>query len=776
VGIVYPSSPDTLDAFPVPSEPEGTPLSEAGAGNTRDHAQHHQDLGAAVVSLEQNAAQLTHDHSGAGVPGVVITNTTVGQVPVNDIQTISLVGPVTAGTFELTFNSYTTGAIAYNAAAADVQAALVALASVGTGNVAVTGNPSGPWQVTFQGTLAFATQPDIIADNILLTGGTVGVVHTVLGVPAVSAVQTITLTNDPTDGTFTLTHESNTAVALAYNAAAADVENALAALSSIGAGNVVVTGAPMGPYTVSFQGAMGSMPVALITVVSNLTGSLFATPQLLQANTHGSADTDTVTGIHHSLGQGPYQAAPGNHAHDFQGPGIFNQPLLRCTSTTRPPDPYPGLQIWEVDTNASRVWAAFPGNTYVGQAAQLPSYTYKFDTNNSTTTLDPNMFALSYVVGSPGAKGGYICAPSAGLCTWHRGSDPNETTRVIARAVMANNAITPGDDQAVSFVTGKTHTMDMANVPSKKAGGGTSPTNDVYLRMSADGQNYVRFAVGNVGVAILYTNSGYKGEVPITGANYGASNKPNVTWTCKAMGDTYMIYANNSQIVSGFDTDGMVNKGPNNRGWGFGMTAAAFTGGSGDPIQQQKPNDITSITSAAGSLSYTTNYIWQLTQGGASPVFRAEAQTTQAIQPNQHQPVTFTTVPEDWFGWLGRSKIMRLDISNTDMVINEPGHYYIKGSICWDPQSTANDQSMISIEVNGLDIARKSWHFIRGYNYVPGFSQTHELAVNWYLAIGDTVRLVVAHNANQPSWLWWSPDYSGHNAQVCYMELDWMKP
>jgi hypothetical protein len=735
--------------------------------------QHHQDLGAAVVSLEQNAAQLTHDHSGAGDPSAGVATTTVGQVPVNDTQTIGMTGSVSAGTFELTFNSYTTPQISYLATAADVQAALVALPSVGTGNAVVTGPTGGPWQVVFQGTLGFTPQPDIIADNIALTGGTVAVTHSILGVPAVDAVQTITLINDPTDGTFTLTHESNTAVALAYNAAAIDVQDALAALPSIGTGNVAVTGPPVGPYIVTFQAAMGSMPVALITVVSNLTGTLFATPRLLQVNTHESPDTDTVKGIHHSLGQGAYQAAPGNHAHDYQGSGIFNQSVMRCTSTTRPPDPYPGLQIWEVDTNVSRVWAAFPGNTYIPAAARLPTYTYNFDTNNSPTSLDPNMFALSYVVGNPGAAGGYICAPLAGQCTWHRGSDPNETTRVIATAVMANQAITAGDDQQVSFVTGP-NTMDMANVPSKKAGGGTSPTNDVYLRMSADGQNYVRFAVGNIGVAILYTNSGYQGEVPITGANYGAPNNPNVTWTCKAMGDSYIIYANNSQIVAGFDTDGMVNKGVDNRHWAFGMTAAAFTGGSGDVIQQQKPNDITSI--AIQGPSYATNYIWQLTQGGASPVFRAEAQTTQSVPPNQHYPVTFTTVPEDWFGWLGQSRIMNLSVSSTDMVVNEPGHYHIKGSICWDPQSTANDQSMISIEINGEDIARKSWEFIRGYNYVPGFSQTHELIINWYLAIGDTVRLVVAHNANQPSWLWWSPDYTAHNAQVCYIELDWIKP
>jgi hypothetical protein len=61
VGIVYPNN---IDSFSEPSLPESTPLSEAGTG-TRNHVEHHHDLGSAVVALEQNAAWFDHDHSGA---------------------------------------------------------------------------------------------------------------------------------------------------------------------------------------------------------------------------------------------------------------------------------------------------------------------------------------------------------------------------------------------------------------------------------------------------------------------------------------------------------------------------------------------------------------------------------------------------------------------------------------------------------------------------------------------------------------------------------------
>lgn len=62
MGIVYPGG---IDSFSEPSLPESTPLSEAGTG-TRNHVEHHHDLGNAVVALEQNAAFKSHDHSGDG--------------------------------------------------------------------------------------------------------------------------------------------------------------------------------------------------------------------------------------------------------------------------------------------------------------------------------------------------------------------------------------------------------------------------------------------------------------------------------------------------------------------------------------------------------------------------------------------------------------------------------------------------------------------------------------------------------------------------------------
>ena len=115
------------------------------------------------------------------------------QQEVDDIQTVSLTGSPTGGTFTLTFGAQTTAPIAYNANAATVQAALVALSSIGTGNASVTG--SGPWVVEFKGSLGYAAQSLMTGSGAGLTGGSS---------PAVSIAHTQTGTGWTTSSSYTL--------------------------------------------------------------------------------------------------------------------------------------------------------------------------------------------------------------------------------------------------------------------------------------------------------------------------------------------------------------------------------------------------------------------------------------------------------------------------------------------------------------------------------------------------------------------------------------------
>ena len=88
------------------------------------------------------------------------------------VQTVTLTGAPTGGTFTLTFDGDTTSNINYDASAATVQSDLAALDSIGSGNVVVTTGINGGWQVRFTGSLAGTFESQLTASGSGLTGGT----------------------------------------------------------------------------------------------------------------------------------------------------------------------------------------------------------------------------------------------------------------------------------------------------------------------------------------------------------------------------------------------------------------------------------------------------------------------------------------------------------------------------------------------------------------------------------------------------------------------------
>lgn len=92
----------------------------------------------------------------------------------NEVQSVAITGAPTGGTFKLTYAGQTTGNIAYNATAAQVKTALVALSNITAGDVDTAGGPlpGSAVTVTFKGALADADVAEMTADGALLTGGT----------------------------------------------------------------------------------------------------------------------------------------------------------------------------------------------------------------------------------------------------------------------------------------------------------------------------------------------------------------------------------------------------------------------------------------------------------------------------------------------------------------------------------------------------------------------------------------------------------------------------
>ena len=217
-------------------------------------------------------------------------------VGTNEVQTITITGSPTGGTFTVSFAGATTSAIAYNASAATVQAALEALATIGVGNVAVTGGalPGTAVSVTFQNALG---KQNVVAMTTAdsFTGGTSpasAVATATAGTGTTNEIQTVYASGTVSGGTFTITFSGQTTSAIAYNASAATVQAALEALSNVVPGDVVVSGTAGVIYILKWGNNFAAQDVAAVTIGNgSITGGgsyLVATASAGQAGSNGT--------------------------------------------------------------------------------------------------------------------------------------------------------------------------------------------------------------------------------------------------------------------------------------------------------------------------------------------------------------------------------------------------------------------------------------------------------------------------------------------------------
>jgi hypothetical protein len=192
--------------------------------------------------------------------------------PANEIQTIDIGTPIVGNsyTMELTLGAETTAAVPYGDITAQVlQNMLQSMTGVETVTVTLFGSV---YTVEFTGVDGSANQSQLVAST---TDAALFVLPVTLtdGIESASEVQLIALVGQPTGGTFTLTFQAEETSNIAYNASESTVESALEALSTIGSGNVTVTGGAGGPWTVTFAGAEANTDQLSITGDgSSLTG------------------------------------------------------------------------------------------------------------------------------------------------------------------------------------------------------------------------------------------------------------------------------------------------------------------------------------------------------------------------------------------------------------------------------------------------------------------------------------------------------------------------
>jgi len=207
-------------------------------------------------------------------------------------RTVTVAGGPTAGSFILSFNGADTAPIPFNATAPDVESQLTALATIGAGNVTVTGPDDRAFSVIFTGALAHPAGLLTVSSSSL-TGGSNPDVEIQQGGPA-DPVRTVTIRGDPTGGSFTLSFNGADTAPIPFDATAPDIEERLTALATIGAGNAGVTGPDDRAFSVIFTGALAH-PAGLLTAsYPGLTGGSNPRIEIQHAGPAGEPETLNV--------------------------------------------------------------------------------------------------------------------------------------------------------------------------------------------------------------------------------------------------------------------------------------------------------------------------------------------------------------------------------------------------------------------------------------------------------------------------------------------------
>jgi hypothetical protein len=217
----------------------------------------------------------------------------------NEVQTLTLAtGGTLGGTYTVSFGGVTSAAIAFNASAATVQTALEAVATIGTGNVAVSGTTpttsGGTLVFTFQNQLGFADVPLATLGVGSLTGNSGSAIALTTsgasGSKGTSTLLGVTIGGSGLGGTFTLTYGGVTSGAIPYNATSAQIQTYLDAMSTLGVGSTEVQpantspiGGSGGTFLIRFTGSKA------LATTTTLTGS--------NSGLTGTSPTVTITTI-----------------------------------------------------------------------------------------------------------------------------------------------------------------------------------------------------------------------------------------------------------------------------------------------------------------------------------------------------------------------------------------------------------------------------------------------------------------------------------------------
>lgn len=441
--------------------------------------------------------------------------------------------------------------------------------------------------------------------------------------------------------------------------------------------------------------------------------------KLLQANTHQSADTDAAVGsIHHTIdptGLSPTAAAAANHNHVYGN--LIGIPHKICTSLTRPPDPTPGMTIYETDTRRARIWDTFANNVAI-----TGLYAVDYFNRVSTTDIGTSLWEIAYDL-TP-TSNGRAATPDGNTMSWADGGVA--TNRLIARRINNADKETQTDDQVVTWQTG--NTLIEWEFPFI----GDGALNDAYLRMSADKNSYIRIKVGYNYLKVFYTTTGKANEAFLGQIQNVNTVIANQQWRAQVQDRTITIYRNGEPLGMIVDDKAVTAKGPTYRGWGIGMVAGQWGFGG-----QSTPANVDWV-SIQDLIHYGTTNRWTLLPIVSRPSCRLRQGKTQKLLTTG-TILEWATEVEDNFDYF--------DVrAPSSVLIREPGLYRLDATLQWDPQVVPDVGHVIAM-INGVETNVRDSKVLRGNALAPGFSQTLSLSAPLRFAENDVLQIKAKYTA-----------------------------
>ena len=263
-------------------------------------------------------SSITGAASGTAGFQIAVATARNGEAGVSEVQTLSVAGSPSTGTFTLNFSGQETSPIAYNASAVAIKTQLIALNNLADNDILTSGGPlpGADVVITSTGSKTYTDVPTLVVND----SGLKGIVSvTTPGVTGLNEIVKLDIAGqDVWSGTVTLTIDSTVLDPIAWNSDLTVLQTEI--IDELGANKATVTGGPWPelPLYIEYDGDNAETAMPDVTATDALLNGLASG---VEYDPLIAAVTQLATGPNH-WSDGVNWSNPANLAdHSIPGPG-----------------------------------------------------------------------------------------------------------------------------------------------------------------------------------------------------------------------------------------------------------------------------------------------------------------------------------------------------------------------------------------------------------------------------------------------------------------------